>query len=87
MVEVVFIGTALDEDRDGLHANFDLGSPIIDESNLDLANEGALVKFEKHFVFKVSTLIFDALVVDLVLVGFFVDGPINVLVISDRFGS
>ena len=36
---------------------------------------------------KVTTLVLDILVVDLMLVGFLVDGPINVLIASNSFST
>jgi hypothetical protein len=36
---------------------------------------------------KVTTLVLDILVVDLMLVGFLVDGPINVLIASNCFST
>lgn len=83
MGQVVLVRATLNKDRDGLNADFRLGGPVVDHTDLDFSDDRACVELEEHLMLEVASLVLDGLVVDFVLVSFLVDGPVHCRVVAD----
>ena len=79
MVQLFWVHSGCNQDRDGLEEDFILDLPEVYEADLDFSNQGRELKFEEHGELKMlrSRLLLD---VHFMLIDALVSGPIDALI-------